>query len=253
MKKIRFPFTPKQAVNSLLAVLTVAATTVPLLLIGRDTLGEAVIALLYLLPVVWSAYRWGQLPGISAALTAALTFDFLFIPPFYTFAVARLEGWVVLAIFLFVAVVVVGRIQASISKAREATFMYELSAALSGVRTQDEVARTLTRHVQQLFQASLVRVYYQRGDTGSSSVMSQPEGAERETQPDRTIPILNSRGLVGEVQIWRGAFIELPLEESALLQNFATQASRAFERIQRMGIETTVKSGTKWPGKSKLL
>ena len=76
-----FAHTPTISANSLLAVLTVAATTIPLFLIGRDTLGEAVIALLYLVPVTWSANRWGQLPGISAALTAALAFDFLFIPP----------------------------------------------------------------------------------------------------------------------------------------------------------------------------
>ena len=121
--------------TSLLAVLTVVATTIPLVLIGRDTLGEAVIAMLYLVPVTWSANRWGQLPGISAALTAALAFDFLFIPPFYTFAVARLEGWLVLAIFLGVAIVVVERIQASLSQAREAVFMYEMSAAICGQRT----------------------------------------------------------------------------------------------------------------------
>ena len=40
---------------------------------------------------------------MSAALAAALAFDFLFIPPFYTFAVGSLEGWLVLAIFLAVA------------------------------------------------------------------------------------------------------------------------------------------------------
>ena len=92
MKQTRFSRTLRYLRNSLLAVLTVAVVTIPLVLIGRDTLGEAVIALVYLVPVTWSAYRWGQLPGISAALTAALAFDFLFIPPFYTFAVARLEG-----------------------------------------------------------------------------------------------------------------------------------------------------------------
>jgi K+-sensing histidine kinase KdpD len=244
MKKSHFPFSARLLSNSLLAMLLVIAATIPMWLIGRDTLGEAVIALLYLLPVSWSAYRFGQLPGISAALTAALAFDFLFIPPFYTFAIARLEGWLVLAIFLGVAVIVVGSIQASISRAREATFMYELSAALLGVRTQDAAARTLTRQIQQLFQASLVRVTYcPRGDSGSSIVVSQPEGAEREDRPNRTIPILNSWGLVGEIQVWRGAFVELPPEDGALFQNFAVQAARAFERTQDIETEKPAKSG----------
>jgi two-component system sensor histidine kinase KdpD len=163
MKEFRSPFTYRLILNNLSALLLVLAITIPLWLIGRETLGEAVIALLYLVPVTWCAFRWGQLPGISAALTAALAFDFLFIPPFFTFAVGRLEGWLVLGIFLGVAVIVVGRIQASITTAREATFMYELSSALSGVRTQEAAARILARQIQQLFQASMVRVSCQLG------------------------------------------------------------------------------------------
>ena len=243
MKKLHFPLSKRMITNNLLAVLLVFATTIPMWVIGRDTLGEAVIALLYLLPVSWSAYRYGQLAGVSAALTAALAFDFLFIPPFYTFAIARLEGWLVLAIFLGIAIIVVGRIQASISKAREATFMYELSAVLSGVRTQDAAAHTLVRQIQQLFQASLVRVSYRPTDSVSSVVASQPEEARRDDRPDRVLPILNSWGLVGEIQIWRGAYGELPPEDGTLLQDFAAQAARAFERTQIMETEKHAKSG----------
>jgi K+-sensing histidine kinase KdpD len=232
MNKNRYSFFSRLLANCLKAVLIVAATTVLLVLIGRATLGEAVIALLYLVPVTWSANRWGQLPGISAALTAALAFDFLFIPPFYTFAVARLEGWLVLAIFLAVAIIVVERIQASITRAREATFMYELSAALASVRTQEAVAHTVARQIQQLFQASLVNVIYRPEMPLPSIVVSQPGDVERENQPDRILPILNAWGLVGEIQIWRGAHVELPPEDSRLLQNFAFQTARALERTQ---------------------
>ena len=85
MKKIQLHFTPRLLLTSLWAVTLVFATTLIMLVIGRDTLGEAVIALLYLVPVSWSVSRWGQGAGMSAALTAALTFNFFFIPPFYTF------------------------------------------------------------------------------------------------------------------------------------------------------------------------
>jgi K+-sensing histidine kinase KdpD len=237
MKKYHFLLSSRTITSNLLAVLIVFAITIPLWLIGRDTLGEAVIALLYLLPVAWSAYRFGQLPGISAALTAALTFDFLFIPPFYTFAVARLEGWLVLAIFLGIAVVVIGRIQASISRAREATFMYELSVVLSGVRSPSATARILARQIQQLFQASLVRVSYQPRDSAVRLFFSQPEDTIAKERPDRVLPILNSWGLVGEIQIWRGIYGVLPPEDGALLQNFTLQAARAFERTKNMDME----------------
>jgi K+-sensing histidine kinase KdpD len=242
MKKIRFPLTYRTIIANTQAVLLVIALTIPLWLIGRDTLGEAVIALVYLLPIAWSAYQFGQLPGISAALTAALVFDFLFIPPFYTFAISRLEGWLVLAIFMGIAVVVVGRIQASISKAQTATFMYELSAVLGGARTQDAAARILARQIQQLFQASLVRVAYRTKDSTSNVIFNQPEDVTRNDKPDRVLPVLNSWGLVGEIQIWRGPYGDIPAEDSSLLQNFALQAARAFERTQNMETDKLVAS-----------
>jgi K+-sensing histidine kinase KdpD len=237
MKRNRFSFPPKLITNNLLAVLMVAATTILLALFGRDTLGEAVIALLYLVPVAWSANKWGQLPGISAAITAALAFDFLFIPPFYTFAVARLEGWLVLAIFLGVAILVVGRIQDSLTKAREAVFMYELSSALTGLRTPEAVAHTVARQLQQLFQASLVNVIFYTENRSVSIVASEPCDGMGQARPDRVLPLLNSWGLVGEIQIWRGPYLDLPAEDGRLLQNFASQTARALERTQQAGTE----------------
>ena len=188
------------------------------------------IALLYLVPVAWSANRWGRLPGISAALTAALAFDFLFIPPFYTFAVERLEGWLVLAIFLGVAIWVVERIQASLTKAREAVFMYEMSAAICGQRTSEAVAYAVAKQTQQLFQAMLVNVVFHPEKQQPGIVASEPAGGTGKGQPDRLLPIVNSWGLVGEIQIWRGVYTELPPADGRLLQNFALQAARAFER-----------------------
>jgi K+-sensing histidine kinase KdpD len=241
MTQTRFSLTLHYLRNSLLAVLAVAVTTIPLYLVGRATLGEAVIALLYLVPVTWSAYRWGQLPGVIAALAAALAFDFLFIPPFYTFAVGRLEGWLVLAIFLGVALVVVERIQASLAKAREATFMYEMSAAICGQRTPEAVAYATARQIQQLFQALLVNVVFRPDKTLPGIVISEPNDGVVNGRPDRLLPIMNSWGLVGEIQIWRGLYSELPPEDGRLFQNFTHQVARAFERTYQVDTEKQVK------------
>jgi K+-sensing histidine kinase KdpD len=235
MKKIKL--TPNMLTNGLKGMLTVIVITIPMWLIGRNVLGEAVISLLYLAPIAWSASKWGQASGVSAALTAALCFDFLFIPPFYTFAVGSLEGWLVLAIFFAIAIVVVGRIQDSLSKAREATFMYELSSALANVRTQDAVAHIVARYIRQLFQASLVNVTFQQSKQSPRIAGSEPLDGIEKGRPDRVLPILNAWGLVGEVQIWRGEFADLPTEDSHLLQNFASQAARALERTQSLETE----------------
>jgi len=230
MKKNRMAPTLRLLSKSFLAAGLVAAVTLLLVLIGRDTLGEAVVALLYLVPVAWSASHWGLIPGMSAALTAALCFDFFFIPPFNTLTVGSLEGWLVLAIFLGVAILVVERIQVSLARAREAVFMYELSASLADQRTQDAVAHTVAEHIQQLFQATLVKVIYQPQKPYPSIAVSHPSDVSASGRPDRIIPLLNSSGIMGEIQIWRGDFVEPPHEESRLLKNFASQTTRAFER-----------------------
>ncbi len=240
MKTNGFSFTSRLFAKSMLAVITVAATTIPLFLIGRATLGEAVIALLYLVPVTWSANRWGQVPGISAALAATLAFNFLFIPPFFTFAIGSLEGWLVLAIFLAVAILVVGRIQDSLTKAHEAVFMYELSSALTGLRTQNAVAYTVARELQQLFQAALVNVIFFSQDHTVSIVASEPVDGTGKTNPDRVLPVLNSWGLAGEIQIWRGTFLDLPSVDGRLLQNFSSQIARALDRTQQFENEMRV-------------
>ena len=236
--------------NSLKGMLTALAITIPMWLIGRNVLGEAVISLLYLAPIAWSANKWGQAAGISAALTAALCFDFLFIPPFYTFAVGSLEGWLVLVIFFAIAIVVIGRIQDSLSKAREATFMYELSAALANVRTQDAVAHTVARYIRQLFQASQVNVTFQQSKQTPRIEASETHNGGVNGQPDRDLPILNAWGLVGEIQIWRGEFGDLPSGDSHLLQNFVSQAASAFERTYSMEMEKSANgSAVTFPAK----
>lgn len=238
MKKIKL--TPDMLVHGLRGMLIVLAATVPIWLIGRDVLGEAVIGFLYIALIAWSASRWGQAAGMSAALSAALCFDFLFIPPFYTFAVGSLEGWLVLVIFFVIAIVVVGRIQDSLSKAREATFMYEMSSALANMRTQEAVARTVAKYIRQLFQASLVSVSFQQSKGSPRIAVSEPNEGEHKGRPDRVLPILNAWGLVGEIQIWRGEFGDLPSEDSPLLQNFSSQAARAFERTYVLEMEKIV-------------
>jgi K+-sensing histidine kinase KdpD len=233
MAKTKISFPSELLVRCLSALITVVLTSIPLLLIGRATLGEAVIALVYLVPVSWSTARWGQAAGICAAFAAALTFDFFFIPPFLTFNVGSLEGWLVLAIFLGVAILVVGRIQIGLTKAhlseRDALFMYELSNALAGLRTQEAVVHALARHLQQTFHAALVEVCIQPEGNLQSMVVKAPPDQVEEDKPDRIIPILASPGLLGEIRIWRGNGW-LPAEDSRLLHNFATQAILALER-----------------------
>ena len=244
MQRIRSSITRETVLGSGKAVVAVAATTALLLIIGRDTLGVAVVALLLLVPVGWSTTRWGAGAGSAAAIAAALAFNFFFIPPYYTFTIGSLEGWLVFIIFTAVAVVMVDRIYSGLARAqaseRDATFMYELSAALAGARTQAAVAHIVARQLQQMYQAPLLRVVIQMEGQPPSVVAVEPSERAESGAADRVIPILNDWGLVGSIQIWRGK-VPLPAPEARLLQNFASQAGQALERTRLAEADTEKK------------
>jgi len=240
MNKRTLPLSLELVTRCFWATLAVIGVTAIMRLIGREALGEAVIALLYLLPIGWSTARWGQVPGVCGSIAAALAFDFFFIPPFNTFTVGSLEGWLVLIIFLLVSVVIVGRIQVGLTQAqtreREAIFMYEMSLALARSQTPDEIARTLAEQLQQLYQAALVQVSFQREDPPHSLIARSSVGKAFNRRPDRVVPIMAARGLVGEICIW-GEQAPLPPVENRLLQNFAAQGALTFERVRNtMGL-----------------
>ncbi len=239
MKRIRWPISPELIVDCLLAVLSVAVTTAFLALIGRDTLGEPIIALLYLVPVAWSSARWGLVPGAYATLTAILAFDFFFTQPFYSFAMAETESLLVLVVLSVSAVLVVVGIQSGLSRTRtgerDAIFMVGLSEALTGLRTRDAVVRAVADHLQHMFQASLVEVFILPSHSSPLSART-PADAPARGKPDRVLPILAAPELVGEIRLWGGSGW-LPPEDSYLFRNLATQAALAFERARLAEVE----------------
>jgi K+-sensing histidine kinase KdpD len=235
MHQLHLNLSLKTIEGGTLAVGLVLATTAVFLLIGRNVLGEGVIALLYLVPIGWSTTRWGQLAGMGAAVTAFLAFNFFFIPPFLTFQIGSLEGWLMLIIFLTVATVVVGRIQYGLQRAhmreREALFMYELSTALAGARTPDTVAQTLARQLQQMLQASLVQVIVESDRAEAPILASVPATGSSAQKPDQILLLLAPHRMIGEIRLWQG-HTPLPAANGILLQNFAEQGTLAIERVQ---------------------
>jgi two-component system sensor histidine kinase KdpD len=218
------------------AMLSIAGTAFVLMLFQRELIGEGVIAMVFLLAVAWCAYRWGLGAGMSAALSAELMFNFLFIPPLYTFTVARPDGILSLVIFFVVAIVVVERIQATLSRAhaseQEAVLMYEFTTVLTGLRSLDAIARRVAQFMRQRFMVESVVVFIQPKGHAEQFSAREPQDKTMQTKADCVLPLLNSWGLIGEVQLWRGAEIELPSPESRLFRNVALQIGLAIERVQ---------------------
>ena len=135
---MRPPAIPSAVTSYALALLGVAGVAW-LTSAWLPLLGLTSAALLYLLPVLYAAARGGVGPGLVAALVAAGAYNFLLLPPRFSFRVHGLENLV--SLFVLVAVALVTsrlaiRLRAREAEALERARMSEeaavLSAALAG-------------------------------------------------------------------------------------------------------------------------
>ena len=194
------------------------------------------------MPITWFTIRWGQLSGIAAAITATLAFDFYFIPPYGTFNIGSLEGWLILIIFLMVSVVVVGQIQTVLNQARlserEAIIMYELVSSLTTLHSREAIARTLANSIQQDFQAKQVSVSLYKTDNAPNFKINAPENSTLQGRPSRVLVIDNRQKIAGDISIWKGE-LPLPAEKNWLVQSFTRQTALALERVENYSIGKT--------------
>src|SRR5215208_909327 len=216
----------------LLSFLLIALITV-LFFALRDVLDTTLVALLYLIPLGMITALWGLGPGITSALITFLTFNYFFIRPYYTFTVHRPTDVVVLVVFLIVAVVIsqlVGQAQAGIAAAtareREATRLYELSTALTGLHEDRAIAQILAKQVYAVAEGE----YVELNVTSAQPFAYQLPKIHPPTRPPELIvPIAAARGVLGEIRLWRTA-PAISSKERRLFQTFASQGALALER-----------------------
>ncbi|MGB8982198.1 MAG: DUF4118 domain-containing protein, partial [Anaerolineales bacterium] len=216
----------------LLAFLLIASITAVFFVL-RDALDTTLIALLYLIPLGMITALLGLGPGITSAVITFFTFNYFFIRPYYTFTVHRPADVVILVVFLVVAVVIsqlVGRAQAGLAAAtareREATQLYELSTALTGLHDDRAIAQILAKQVQAVAQGE----YVELNVTGARSFAYHfPETDPPARFPDLSVPIESARGRLGEIRLWRIVPAISP-SEKRLFQTFASQGALALER-----------------------
>ncbi|WAS96359.1 sensor histidine kinase [Nannocystis punicea] len=115
------------------------------------------IIMLYLLVIMVTAARFGHGPSTLAALLSVASFDFCFIPPYYTFAVADVRYTLTFAVMLMVGVVISGltervRMQAEAARGREqrTAILYSLSRELAQLRHKNSIGTSAARHVAEL-------------------------------------------------------------------------------------------------------
>ncbi len=246
MRRVQFTFLRGAAARTLAVVLLVALTSGALHLL-RSQLNTPLVALLYLLPVVLGTTLWGLGAGILASFSAFLAFNYYFIEPYYTFVVHQTQDLLALVVFLGVAIVIsqlVGRAQANLAAAqareREATQLYELSAALAGLRSEEAIARAVAERVHETAQAQAVEVALHASLSDHILSVSVPAGQPRPDRPPRVFPLTTARGQSGELRLWLAEPSNSPVQ-GRLVQTMASQAALALEQVRLTKTETQAK------------
>lgn len=150
----RQTFTGLLAGAAAIAIVTVVSR----LFFGTAQITDTVM--LYMLGIVLVSMRWGLLPSVVAAVLAVLTFDFFFVPPYYTLAVTDVRHVVTFGVMLLVAALISSltkRVRDQVAAARDRELrtasLYSLSRALAAAKTADEVITLGTKHVHEVFHA----------------------------------------------------------------------------------------------------
>ncbi len=101
---------------------------------------EANTVMLFLATVALTAFRYGRGPAVFASILAVLVFDFFFVPPFHTFAVADAQYLVTFTVMLTIGLVIstlTSRLRAQIENTRQrerrTSSLYELGKQLSSL------------------------------------------------------------------------------------------------------------------------
>ncbi len=175
------------------ATVLVAVLTV-LLWFPRHLFEPVNIGLLYLLPILWSAVRWGLWTSFYAAVLGVMAFDFFFIPPIFSYAVSDLRYLLSFAVFLVVGTVTAGLTTSLQHQAQDAhrrelviTSLYDLSRRIAAVNNVQEVVDAVTRHVSTSFGVAVWVLL-----PGTAGSLEMPENA----------PALGSAGLNSNVLRW---------------------------------------------------
>ena len=213
--------------------------------------------MIYLVAVTWAAAKLTKSQAITTAILAVLAFDFLFVPPFFTFRVSDLQYLVTFVVMLGVGIIIsdlVARLHAHsrvLSDREQRTArLYELVNKLSEAATLPEAAQVIVDQIRQTFNMGS-RILFPRGESLESmpkdEILTEKDigtalwafrnqqnaGRETDTLPGSEwlfCPLKAGSSCIGVLAIQPGQR-ELDRSKLSLLEAFATNAALAIQRL----------------------
>ncbi|MGZ5022801.1 MAG: DUF4118 domain-containing protein, partial [Chthoniobacterales bacterium] len=227
--------------TGLVALVTVAS------LLVREFTGYWAVALFYLLALTLSAMRLHLWPSLYLATLSALCWNYLFIPPRYTFYISQLPDFIMFGAFFIVALVIGSlttrlraRERAERRREERATSLYRLTRSLAASKTLDEALALAVQLIKDSFNADAA--IWLRGESGltlhptstipysekQESVAAwsfqkkQAAGLSTDTLPDAGVlhvPMISGDGAIGVLAI----ALSPNVEQRELIDAFAAQ------------------------------
>jgi two-component system sensor histidine kinase KdpD len=227
-----------------------------------DHLALANLIMVYLLGLIVVAALWGRGPAVLASVLSVLAFDFFFVPPRLSFAVADTQYLFTLSVMLAVALVISNltarvRDQAEAARARErrTAALYAVSRACASAGETYDVVRIAGQRLAEVFESE-VAIFLPHRDGRLAAAFA--ENAPFASDPKETsvaqwvfdhanragrgtstlpgsvalyLPLLVSTGAVGVLGVRPGGDGKpLDSERLHLLEAFASQIALAVER-----------------------
>ncbi len=154
------------------------AATVGFCWIFQQWLGLINIAMVLLLPVVYSGMTWGRRSGWVASLLAVTALDFFFVPPGFTLAVEDIRYLPMFGVFFIVGIVTsfltdLVRWQGENAHQRErfVSALYSFSRDLMAAGNLEELLRYAAKEIAEAFECEVMILL--PDENGSLSVRSQ--------------------------------------------------------------------------------
>jgi len=189
---------------------------------ARAHLAAPDFVMLYLLAIAVAAVRLGRGPSLVASALSVLSYDFFFVPPFHTFAVADARHWLTFATMFVVALIISALTlqvrrheREALERERRTAALYSLSRAIGSAPGAEQAAAAISRHASETFGAGAAVVF---------------DGAAVPSQGATCLPMRAGDQVLGTL-VLQPAVSGDP-EQRRLAEAFAAQAALGLERAR---------------------
>ena len=121
------------------------------------------LVMIYLLGVMWAAYRFGSKASILASILSVLSFDFFFVPPYLSFAVSDTQYLLTFAIMLGTGLLIstmAGRLRQQSdtmrARAERMRLLYRLSRDLSETPEKRQMMGAAARQLEEFYKQPIL-------------------------------------------------------------------------------------------------